>query len=258
VEPYRSLLGRFLDRPRELKDILDEHGVRLITCSNGGQGQSCEFIDPSQRAQTVADHVAFARDFLTVFGCEHFKINLGGRLPTGTTLEQIRAVAETCNEIGRRTLDLGIKLGAHAHIWCSIERPEEIRAFLDLTDPRYVWFLPDTGQINLGGGDPVAIIEEFYDRIIAIHWKDTRPSYRGYTGPTPSRDQHLRQNLYQDIGAGGVDHVTCWRNLCVRGYNGWITIDLDPPRPAEGEGTPEDKLRINRRFLLETLAVEHL
>ena len=89
----------------------------------------------------------------------------------------------------------------------------------------------------------------------AIHWKDTAASYRGYTGPTPTREQHEREILYKDLGAGGVDLPAFWGLLRERGYAYWITLDLDPPRPAEVEGTMEEKLRLNRRFLLEELRV---
>ena len=36
VEPYRSGLIAWLDDPQALKALLDEHGIRLITASNGG------------------------------------------------------------------------------------------------------------------------------------------------------------------------------------------------------------------------------
>ena len=67
---------------------------------------------------------------------------------------------------------------------------------------------------------------------------------------------HRQEILYKDLGAGGVDHPGIWRLLLDRGYQGWITLDLDPPRPNEGEGTYEDKLWINRRFLTDTLKIE--
>src|SRR5688500_894726 len=35
-EPYRSSVMAYLDRPQELKDVLDRRGITLITCSNGG------------------------------------------------------------------------------------------------------------------------------------------------------------------------------------------------------------------------------
>src|SRR3954466_12448107 len=85
VEPYRGHLSAWLDKPQALKDLLDEYGIRLITASNGGPGQLMEFIDPAKRQQPVADHVAFGRVFRTVFGCPHFKINMGSRPQQGTT-----------------------------------------------------------------------------------------------------------------------------------------------------------------------------
>ena len=91
VEPYRSGLIDWLDKPQALKDLLDEHNIQLITASNGGPGQSVEFIDRSKRAETIDDHVAFCRNFLKIFDCTHFKINMGRRPQNGTTTEDIQA-----------------------------------------------------------------------------------------------------------------------------------------------------------------------
>ena len=77
---------------------------------------------------------------------------------------------------------------------------------MELTNPGYVDLIVDTAQINLGGGDPLAMIATYYDRLAAIHWKDSRPEYRGWTGPTPTIEQHREKILYQDLGSGGVDH----------------------------------------------------
>ena len=45
-----------------------------------------------------------------------------------------------------------------------------------------------------------------YNRIAAVHWKDSKSTYRGYTGPTPTRESHEKEILYKDLGANGVDH----------------------------------------------------
>jgi len=258
IEPYRGLCSNYLNRPGELKALLDRHHVTLVTCSNGGKGQSTEFIDPTYRQQTIDDHVAFARDFLSVFGCRHFKINMGPRPKGGTTDAAIAAIAATINEIGAKTAEFGITIAPHPHIWGPIERPHEVHRLMELTDPNIVGLIVDTAQINLGGGDPLEMVETYYDRIPAIHWKDSRRQYRGYTGPTPTIEQHNKEILYKDLGAGGVDLPGIWSLLLSRGYAGWITLDLDPPRPNEGEGTVEDKIQINRRYLQESLGVSHL
>lgn len=257
VEPYRSGLMAWLDKPQALKDLLDEYGIQLITASNGGPGQSTEFIDPSKRKETIDDHLDFCRNFLKVFGCTYFKINMGRRPPNGTTAEDIKAIAETVTELGKRTLEMGITIAPHPHIWGPIERPEEVCALLDQTDPEIVSWIPDTAQLNLGGGDPVQLISDYYDRVAAIHWKDSKASYRGYTGPTPTMEMHAQEILYKDLGAGGVDHPAIWDMLNERGYNGWITLDLDPPRPNEGEGSVDDKIGINCRYLRDVLKVPH-
>jgi inosose dehydratase len=253
IEPYRGWIMNYVEQPQELKALLDHHGIGMCTCSNGGPNQSTDFIDPAARRRTIDDHVAFARDFLTVFGCPHFKINMGARPANGTSESDIQAIAGTLNELGRRTAEYGIKLAPHPHIWGPIERPEEVVRLLELTDPEYVSLVIDTAQINLGGGDPNQIIADHYDRVVAIHWKDTEPQYRGYTGPTPTRAQHEQTILYKDLGTGGCDLAGNWQLLLDRGYQGWITLDLDPPRANEGEGTVEEKLRINHNFVVNTL-----
>ena len=258
IEPYRSMGMKWVENPGELKRVLDANGVQLITCSNGGPGQSTEFIDPAARQQTIEDHLTFCRQFLSVFGCTWFKINMGRRRPEGTTTEQVKRIADTINELGRQTLAMGIKIAPHPHLWGPIERPEEVRGLLDNTDPRYVWWIPDTAQLNLGGGDPLQLMSDYYDRMAAVHWKDSAASYRGYTGPTPTQEMHRQEILYKDLGAGGVDHPGIWRMLLERGYQGWITLDLDPPRPNEGEGTVEDKVKINVDYLKNTLQVGSL
>lgn len=258
IEPYRSTSSRYVNNPQALKALLDEYGITMVTCSNGGKGQSTEFIDPAKRQQTIDDHVAFARDWLKVFGCTHFKINMGARPAGGTSEDDIKAIATTINEIGKRTAELGIQIAPHPHIWGPIERPHEVHRLMELTDPKDVGLIVDTAQINLGGGDPFEMIVTYYDRIPALHWKDSKAEYRGYTGPTPTQEQHKQEILYKDLGAGGVDLQGIWSFLLEKGYAGWITLDLDPPRPNEGEGSVEDKILINRRFLTDTLKVDHL
>jgi inosose dehydratase len=256
IEPYRGMAIDWLDRPLELKRVLDQNGISMVTCSNGGAGQLCEFLDPAQREQTLRDHVAFARDFLAVFGCKHFKMNMGRRRASGTTDADVQAVADTLNELGRRIADLGILVAPHPHIWGPVERQHEIEGLMALTDPTLVYLTPDTAHVNLGGGDPVMIVDKYWNRIAALHWKDSKASYRGYTGPTPTTEMHAQEILYKDLGSGGVDHEAIWKIIKDRGYRGWITLDLDPPR--SDEGTIEEKILINRRYLTDTLKVATL
>ena len=148
---------------------------------------------------------------------------------------------------------MGLRLAPHPHIWSPLEREDELKRVLELTDPELVYLVTDTAHLTLGGMDPVEIIRDYYPRIAAIHFKDTEKKYRGFKGPTPTREEHQKVNLYKNLGAGGVDFPAIFKILRGRNYQGWITLDLDPPRA--GEGTIEENLQINKTYLREVLKV---
>ena len=118
-----------------LKKIFDDVGLTLIDVSNGEAGQSTNFIDPQPIPKTIADHLTFARDFLQPLGCDHRKINKGQRPPGGPSDDQLKRLAGTLNEIGRQTIEMGIRLAPHPHIWGPMERERVIRRSMELTDP---------------------------------------------------------------------------------------------------------------------------
>src|SRR4029453_11734783 len=69
IEPYANQIEKYRSNPLALKKLFDEAGVTMIDVSNGARGQSTNFIDQDQIPKTIADHVAFAREFLQPFGC---------------------------------------------------------------------------------------------------------------------------------------------------------------------------------------------
>ncbi|MCC6394916.1 MAG: sugar phosphate isomerase/epimerase [Bryobacterales bacterium] len=252
IEPYRPHILKYLDRPLELKKQLDAAGLSMATCSNGGSGMMVDFIDPAHTAQTIQDHVRFARDFIVPFGCRHFKINLGRRPSAPPSAAQLKTMADTLNRLGRETAKLGLKIAPHPHIWSPLERESELRAVMGWTDPELVFLVPDMAHWTLGGMNLMQVMTDYYPRIAGIHFKDTDAKYRGYRGPTPTQEQHREVNLYKNLGAGGVDFPAVMELLRSKGYRGWITLDLDPPRP--GEGSIEEVLETNRKYLRERLA----
>jgi inosose dehydratase len=254
VEPFRNHVMKYVADPQALKAKFDEAGIAMATCSNGGPDMMTDFIDPANTARTIEDHFAFARDFLTVFGCKHFKFNMGRRPDTPTTDEQLQTMAETLNELGKRTADLGIRIAPHPHIWSPLERKNEMERMLELTDPNYVSMTADTAHLTLGGINPVEVVQHHFERVAALHFKDTEAKYRGYTGPTPTQEEHREVNLYKILGAGGVDFPAIYQTLTSRGFEGWITMDFDPPR--EWEGTIDEQMTANKKYLTDVLGIQ--
>src|SRR5215472_15190426 len=189
IEPYGDAIEKYRKNPMELKKIFDDAGVTFIDASNGERGQSTNFIDPEAIPKTIADHVAFARDFLQPLGADHWKVNMGQRPAGGPSDDQLKRLANTLNEIGRKTIEMGIRLAPHPHIWGPMEREEDMRRTMELTDPKYVWLTADTGHLVLGGCDPAQIINDYFPRIAEVHLKDTYAKFRGNTR-TPTQEQH--------------------------------------------------------------------
>ena len=232
IEPYGDAIEQYRKDPMKLKKIFDDAGITFIDASNGERGQSTNFIDPEQIPKTIADHVAFARDFLQPLGCDHWKVNMGQRPPGGPSDDQLKRLANTLNEIGRQTIEMGIRLAPHPHIWGPLEREKEIRRAMEITDPKYVWMTADTGHLALGGGDPAQIISDYFSRIAEVHLKDTYARFRGNTS-TPTQEEHRAASVYHNLGGGGVDFPAVFKVLRDRRYKGWAIFDVDGPRKGD-------------------------
>jgi inosose dehydratase len=258
IEPFRNHVIKYLADPTVLKRQFDAAGIAMVSCSDGGRDMSNNFIDEAAAPKTIADHVAFARDFIRLFGCTAFKFNLGQR-PAGNVVSdaQLKTMINTLNEIGKQTIAFGIKAAPHPHLWGPMEREREVRTVLDGTDPRYVWFTPDAGHLTLCGMDPLKIMTDYYSRIAEVHYKDCDPKYRGNT-QSPTQEMHRQKSLYLNLGAGGVDFPAIHAMLLRRNYRGWISLDFDAPRPGDGTGTIEDNIRANRDYLIKVLHVTSL
>jgi inosose dehydratase len=258
IEPFRNHIVKYLNNPGALKAQLDAAGISMVSCSNGGRGMDTGFIDPARSKQVVSDHVTFARDFIKYFGCDAFKFNMGGRPKDGVmTREHLKTLASTLNELGKQTIEFGVRAAPHPHLWGPMEREHETRYVLDNTDPRYVWFTPDTSHLTLCGMDPLVIMRDYFSRIAEIHYKDCLPKYRG-NKVSPTQEMHKERNLYEDLGTGGVDLRAIHRLVLAKKYKGWISLDYDSPRPGDGSGTLEENVMRNRNYLVDVLKVKTL
>jgi inosose dehydratase len=250
LEPFEDDMPHYLERPpQDFKKLLDAAGLALCTVGSGGQ-----YLDAARLPRTIESNTARAR-YIKVFGCTHLKVNLSGRTGAADlSLADGKTLARNLNEVGKRTADAGIKFAFHPHAWTLVERQPELDMMMEMTDPRLVYLVLDTGHAALGGIDPVKCLRDYYSRIAAIHLKDAEAKYNtaaGWKGPAPSEAEHKRVNLYKRLGAGGVDFPAVFRVLRERQYDGWVTMDFDAPRP--GEGTVEQDMNSHKKYLLETL-----
>jgi inosose dehydratase len=246
IETFWNYVERWEAKPQELKDLLASLNLKLETVSNGGR-MNTNFQDPAQREQVIADHMKLVH-FIHQFGCDHLKINCGRPEPGGNTPAIYREMARTFNEIGRRMTDLGMKFGIHAHLASKFETRQDVDAILELTDPRHVWFVLDTGHITMGGMDPVELTRTYVSRIIEYHMKDTGPENRGgYKGPPlkPGTYNTAPENvIFYELGKGGVDFPAILALLAKNNWKGWCTVELDRTTT-----TAQNSANISKKYL---------
>lgn len=263
VEPFRHNVVNYLDRPLALKKVLDNVGMELATCSNGGGPDfSGNFFDPSKADKTVADHIKFAREFIRPFGyIHHFKMNMGPR-PAGydTSDDDIKRCADSLNRIGRATLEFGVKLAPHPHVGSLVQDQREVDLLMKETDPRYVWMTADTAHLVLGGLDPMEVLMRYWPRIAELHYKGAPTKLKGNrkvavprSGPEAGGHNWFRTMSGPD--SGGVDFPAIQKYLIDKHYMGWITLDYDASMIPKG-GTMEGVLTRDKDYIINVLKVD--
>lgn len=249
VETFYSYVLPYWDKPEEMKMILAEFGLRFVTVSNGGP-MVMQFEDAALADRIIDEHVKLVR-WIKGFGCTHLKINTGQRRAQGTTEDDLQQMAKTLNELGRHISDEGLKLGVHAHLWTQLQDRKEIDRLMELTDPRHVYMVLDTGHINMAGIDPVELTKAYVGRIVEFHLKDCKPEDRGgHKGPVPQREGYTDRGkrIFYELGKGGVDFPGIISVLRKNRWKGWLTVELDST-----DTTPRDSALQSKRYLENVL-----
>jgi inosose dehydratase len=244
--------------PERLRDELDSRGLALV-----GSWVSVRLHDRAFHEMSVADALRTAAQLAIVGGPESV-IVLGndpygdpvrtrdaGRVTSDLSMsdEQWNVFATGANDVARRVMDqTGLRTVFHQHIGTLVETADETRRLLETTDASVLGLCLDTGHWMFGtGGDPVAAVSEFGERIWHVHLKDcdtdvVRSSRQNaWDGPTS-----VGHGVFCELGKGGVDFPGVLGALDRTGYTGWIVVEQDV---LPGMGTPRDSALRNREYL---------
>lgn len=235
IQIRSGAFDRWGQAPGELRALLARHALTLAAFSSGNLG-----IDPAKEASELAMHVAHAK-FLRSVGGRQLQIideRPKGRAIVAADYARLGTLLTT---VGRRTAELGIPMVYHHHMNSIGEKPHEIDAVLDATDPRVVGVLFDIAHYAQGGGDPVAAIRKYRDRIKVVHLKDVRAIDKapGYE--------------WVELGRGRVDVKGCVAALKEIGFTGWAIIELD--KVPDAHGSPKASALMNKQYAQQQLAL---
>ncbi|HEY4753046.1 MAG TPA: sugar phosphate isomerase/epimerase, partial [Candidatus Limnocylindrales bacterium] len=225
--------------PDQLRAELDARGLSLM-----GSWVSVWLHDRSKHKASADDAVRTAKQLARVGGPESVVVlgndpygdphrtQISGRVTPQDALtdDQFALFAEGADYVAKRVWDeAGIRTVVHQHIGTWIETEAEARKLFDLTDPTVLGLCLDTGHWAFGaGGDPVAAVREFRDRVWHVHFKDARPSVMAasrehdWSGP-----ESLGHGVFCELGEGCVDFPGMVEALREIDYQGWVVVEQD-------------------------------
>ncbi len=158
--------------------------------------------------------------------------------------------ADSLARVAERCRERGYEPTFHPHTATHIEAPWEIERMLALSD---VGVCLDTGHLLLGGGDPVAAVRQWGERINHVHLKDARLEVlEGIVRDSAPVEAIWRWKAFCRLGAGDVAIEDVLGSLDGIGYRGWLVVEQDIiPDPAEPSRQPAVDQVANRQYLRE-------
>lgn len=238
-ETFTHIALKYEDRIDEFKELLAKHHFVLSALYGGGR-----FSDKEKQQEVIEYNTRVAK-FLVANGSDRIVFGPGGpRTEGGTTLAELRVAAETINEAAKRCYELGVKACVHPHLGTEIQAENEIDTIMELTDPNYVFFCPDTAHLSKAGMDPVQVMRRYKDRIAYLHLKDVTPDDGVDSEKFPILTGNEALPIFCELGLGTIDFKPVASFLEEIKYDGWVTVEID-----QSTSTPYKSLEICKDFI---------
>ncbi len=164
--------------------------------------------------------------------------------------EAWRRFAEGLARVVGRCRDRGYEPTFHPETGTYVEAPWEIEEVLDRTD---IGLCLETGHMMLGGGDPVAILRDWGDRVNHVHLKDAVLSVMaGIVADDAPVTEIWSREAFCALGHGDLDVARILDGLRAISFGGWLVVEQDIlPRSAQRFTQAAEEQRHNREFLAE-------
>lgn len=171
-------------------------------------------------------------------------VALIGSLPVAEGSEARRwgLIEAVVGEVVSRCTARGYEAVLHNEVGTQLGGQDDVVRVLESTGAALCL---DTGHLIAAGGDPLAILAGWWDRVTHVHLKDSRSS-----GPFTDAMALWEGDVFCPLGAGAgrVDEVLA--ALRAGGFDGWIVVEQDvlPRSPQAYRQASADQLQ-NRAFL---------
>jgi len=158
--------------------------------------------------------------------------------------------AEGLDLVVGRCRDRGYEPTFHHETGTFVEAPWEIERMLQVSD---IGLCLDTGHFLIGGGDPLAALRQWRERINHVHLKDAyRSVMQGIIADGAPTPEIWVREAFPDLGGGDVEVDGIVDELISSGYDGWLVVEQDiMPQTAERFARAAQDQRDNREHLAQ-------
>lgn len=139
----------------------------------------------------------------------------------------------------------GVELTHHIHMGTLVVTNDHVDALVKTIPGMGVML--DTGHLLAAGGDPMRVIRDHGGRINHVHLKDFHRTPCWDPGNPDWTKSH-----FEALGQGnvGFDAGEVLKGLEKIGYDGWVSVELDPQKPVMEKGIrPAEYMQQSREYL---------
>jgi inosose dehydratase len=169
------------------------------------------------------------------------------------TEEDWNVLAKGLNRLGELARAKDMKIVFHHHMGTGVQTTEEINHLMDITDPKLVYLLFDTGHLYLSGENPIEVLEKHFSRIKHVHLKDVRlPIFDKVKNEQLSFLQGVKKGVFTVPGDGIINFKPIFQVLAELGYEGWMIVEAEQD-PAVAN--PFEYALMARNYIKKTAGV---
>lgn len=141
--------------------------------------------------------------------------------------DDVRAYGAKISELAKWMADQGMPMAYHHHMGSIIESEDDVNWLMDgSSDDLKLCF--DTGHLLFGGGDVMATLDRWGDRVHHVHYKDIRPAIvKDVRENNLSFLDAVIAGAFTVPGDGCIDFQAVTHALKAMEYNGWIVVEAE-------------------------------
>lgn len=254
--PWSAKGGR---TPAQIREQYAKHGLVPAPGYFGGdfwdEDSRAEHLEQAKRHAGTAAELGLTEMYVAVGGFQRqapsgrTRAEVAGHVRPEDSLtgEEFDRLTDGLTEIGRISLEEGVRSCFHNHVGTFVENEAEVERLLASVDPDVLFLGPDTGHLAWAGVDVAEFTRRHAGRIKTMHLKDVVDSVaergrREDWGYGRCQDE----GVWTEIGEGDVDFAGILRALDEAGFGGWLIVETDvtqKPTALDSATTCRESLR---------------